>query len=65
MYRRDEKCIQNFSRQSEGKRPHRTLEVDGRIILRLTLRNGVRVCIGFIWLRTGFSGGIFRTRRIF
>jgi hypothetical protein len=47
-----------------GKHGHsQDLCVDGRIILEGILgKQGRRMRIGFIWLRTGTSGGILRTR---
>jgi hypothetical protein len=39
------------------------LEVDGKILVEWILNNyGGRVWTGFIWLRLGTSGGVFRTR---
>jgi hypothetical protein len=32
--------------------------MDGRIILKLILKNGIGACTSFIWLRTGTRGTI-------
>jgi hypothetical protein len=43
----------------KGRDNLRDLGVDGRIILKCMLKKkGVRVWAGFIWLRTGTSGGL-------
>jgi hypothetical protein len=43
-----------------GRGQSEDLNVDGRIILEWILREyGVKVLIGFIWLRIGTNGGLF------
>jgi hypothetical protein len=37
----------------EGKRPLESLDVDGKIILKLVLEKSNGMWIGFIWLRIG------------
>jgi hypothetical protein len=56
MHGRDEKCIQNS--ENLKRRDHvEDLGVSERVTLKWTLKiQGGRVCIEFIWLRTGISG---------
>jgi hypothetical protein len=55
----DERCIQNFSRKTEGKGHSEDLGVDGRIILEWILEKwGGKMWTECIWLRMGSSGGL-------
>jgi hypothetical protein len=56
MHGRDDIFIQNFGLKILRGRDHsEDLEVDVKIILELILG---KVWTGFIWLRTGSSGGL-------
>jgi hypothetical protein len=47
----------------EGEDNSKNQDVDGRIILKLILEKQVRKAwTGYIWLRTGTSGGFLSTR---
>jgi hypothetical protein len=55
-----EECIQGFGGQARGKGPLEVLDIGGRIILICILEKYDEVAwTGFIWLRTGTSGGLF------
>jgi hypothetical protein len=64
MHGENMKSLQNFySETLKGTNHLEDLGIDAKIILKLMLEETVTsVWIGFIWLRTGASGGLLRTR---
>jgi len=62
--RMDEKFVQNFVGNLKGGGHFWCLDVCGRIRLKWILKNtyGVRIWIGFIWLRIVSSGWFLWTR---
>jgi hypothetical protein len=54
--------VQYFFRRPKGRYHLGDLRIDGRILLKLIFKKrDVRVWTGFVWLRTGTSGRLFRT----
>jgi hypothetical protein len=61
---RVEKCVQNFGRKLEGKRPLGRPNIILEDSLEMILRKQTDgVWTAFIWLNTGSSGGTLRTRQ--
>jgi hypothetical protein len=55
--RRTQKII--FRKKLKGLKHLEYLGVDGRIVLKLILRNGIELYTRFSWLKIAFNGMVF------